>query len=192
VIRSSGAFTIARVQAIEISVNWRWAPAIALGTWLLAHSVLPARFPAWELGTTWITSVAAVLAGEAALLLHELSHALVAGRYGQRVPKIVFHGFLAQTLVGEGLPTPFQVALIALVGPATNLLLAGLGEVLRVMFASQGPMDAFLFMLVVGNAATATMSLVPLPGSDGARALRALKVEITRERQDQDDQDQET
>jgi Zn-dependent protease len=189
--RPPGAITIARVQAIEISVNWRWAPVLVLGTWLLAQNVLPARFPAWELSTTWITSAAAVIAGEAALLLHELSHALVARRHGQHVSKIVFHGFLAETLVGEGLPTPSQVALIALVGPATNLMLAGLAEIVRIMVASQGPLDAFLLMLMLGNAATAAMSLVPLPGSDGARALRALKVQAARERQNQNNENEQ-
>jgi Zn-dependent protease len=192
VARPLGAITVARVQAIEISVNWRWAPILALGTWLLAQNVLPARFPAWELSTTWITSIAAVLAGEGALLLHELSHALVARRHGQHVSRIVFHGFLAETLVGDGLPTPSQVALIALVGPATNLVLAGLAAVLRVALVSQGPLDAFLLMLILGNAATAAMSLVPLSDSDGARALRALKVQIARERKDKNDQDDQT
>jgi len=189
VIRSPGAITVARVQAIEISVNWRWAPILGLGTWLLAQNVLPARFPSWELSTTWITSIAAVLAGEGALLLHELSHALAARRHGQQVSRIVFHGFLAETLVGDGLPTPSQVALIALVGPATNLVLAGLAELLRVTLASQGPLDAFLLMIILGNAATAAMSLVPVSESDGARALRALKIQVASKREDKHDED---
>jgi Zn-dependent protease len=175
VIRPPSAITVARVQAIEISVNWRWAPVLALGTWLLAQNVLPARFPTWELGTTWITAIAAVLAGEAALLLHELSHAVVARWHGQHVTRIVFHGFLAETIVGTGVPEPSEVALIALVGPATNLVLAGVAEVARLALVSQGPMDVFLLMLIVGNAAAAAMSLVPLGSSDGARALQALK-----------------
>jgi Zn-dependent protease len=125
------------------------------------------------------------------LLLHELSHALVARRHGQHVSRIVFHGFLAETLVGDGLPTPSQLVVIALVGPATNLVLAGLAEIVRLALVSQGPLDAFLLMLIIGNAATAAMSLVPLSDSDGARALRALKVQIARERQDEHDQDEQ-
>ena len=64
--------------AIEIRVNWRWLPILVLGTWLLAQNVLPASFPGWAIGTNWLTSAAVVLAGEVALLLHELSHAMVA------------------------------------------------------------------------------------------------------------------
>src|SRR5437868_8499499 len=93
--RPPRALTVARVQTIEISVNWRWVPVVFLGTWLLAQNVLPAHYPGWQLSTAWLTSAAAVVAGEAALLLHELGHALVARRRGQHVKRIIFHGFHA-------------------------------------------------------------------------------------------------
>jgi Zn-dependent protease len=173
--RSRGAITVARVHTIDIDVAWRWVPVLALGTWLLAVNVLPARFPLWEVSTTWLTAVAAVLAGELALLLHELSHALVARGRGQEVTRIIFHGFRAQTMVAEDLSAPAHEALIALVGPGMNLALAGLAEALRLAIVTQGPVDVFLLTLVLGNAAMAAVSLVPLGGSDGGRALSALR-----------------
>lgn len=174
-LRPPSAFTVARVQAIDISVNWRWAPVLFLGTWLLAQNVLPARFPSWELSTDWLTSAAAVLSGEAALLLHELSHALLARRKGHRVERIVFHGFHAQTVVDECLPAPADELWIALAGPGLNLALASLAEALRLALATQPPLDVYLLMFVIGNAATAAMSLIPVGASDGARALSALR-----------------
>src|SRR5438045_7030887 len=84
--------TLARVQAIEIAVHWRWAGVLLCCTWLLAQNVLPARYPLWEHGTTWLASAAVVIGGEIALLLHELSHAVTAWRRGQRVTRIIFHG----------------------------------------------------------------------------------------------------
>ena len=170
------AVTVARVQAIEISLTWRWIPVVALGTWLLSQSVLPSRFPTWNLLTSWLIGGTAVLAGEAALLLHEVSHALVARWYGQRVTRIVFHGFVAETIVepSEG-PSPTHDLVIALAGPTINLLLAGLVEIARIALLSRGPLDVLLLMLVLGNAAAAVMSLLPLGASDGARAVRALR-----------------
>ena len=192
------AFTVARVQAIEIALEWRWAPVVALATWLLAQNVLPARFPSWQLQTNWLTAGAAVLAGEAALLLHELTHALLARSHGLQVRRIVFHGFQAQTLVDDDAAPPAHEALIALAGPATNLVLAAVAQAIRVAASSQGPLDAFLLMLAVGNAAAALLSLLPLGASDGARALSAarrpgrLEREVAGQRQDQHDQDEET
>jgi len=196
----SRALTIGRVQAIEITLNWRWLPVLVLASWLLAQTVLPARFPLWEVSTNWLTSLAAVVAGELALLLHELSHAIVARRRGQEVIRIVFHGLRAETVVGASLPAPAHEAVIALVGPSMNVALAGLAQVLRLLLGAEGPVDVVLWTLVVGNVAMAGMSLVPSNGSDGARALRALKrarasaklreAEVAGERQNQHDQDQ--
>jgi len=173
--RPPRAITVARVQAIEITLDWRWAPVMFLGTWLLAQNVLPARFPAWEISTSWLTSAAAVMAGEAALLLHELSHAALARRKGQRVRRIVFHGFHAHTLVDKGTPQPRDEAFIALVGPGLNLALAVAVQAMRIALGTQGPVDVVLLMFGLGNAATAALSLLPLGASDGARALSALR-----------------
>jgi len=195
--RPPRALTVARVQAIEISLEWRWLPVLALATWLLAQNVLPARFPTWQVGITWLTAASAVLAGEAALLLHELSHALLAQRHGQRVTRIVFHGLQAQTLIDRSTTTATHEVLTALVGPGMNLLLGASAELARVGFATNGPLDVFLLMLAVGNAAAAALSLLPLGSSDGARALgalrrrRTLEVEVAGQRQDKHDEDEQ-
>jgi Zn-dependent protease len=191
------AVTVARVQAIEISLDWRWAPVLLLTTWLLAQNVLPARFPTWAVTTTWLTAGAAILAGEIALLLHELGHALVAQRDGLRVTRIVFHGFHAVTHVDGDHQAPAHETLIAVAGPSVNIALAGAALALRLALASSGALDAFLLMLILGNAAAAVLSLVPLGPSDGARALRGLRRRVRRglegqvagERQDQNDED---
>jgi Zn-dependent protease len=191
------AVTVARVQAIEISLDWRWAPVLLLTTWLLAQNVLPARFPSWAITTTWLTAGAAILAGEIALLLHELGHALVARRDGLRVTRIVFHGFHAVTHVDGDQEATAHEALIAVAGPSVNLALVGAALALRYALATSGALDAFLLMLVLGNAAAAVLSMVPLGPSDGARALRGLRRrvrpglegQVAGERQDQDDED---
>jgi len=169
------AITVAHVQAIEIRLNWRWIPVMVLTTYLLAQNVLPAWFPLWGSGTTWLISALVVLAGELALLLHELSHAFVARGHGQHVSRIVFHGFQAETIAGVGLHAPAHEALIALSGPGMNIALAGLTQAVRFGFATQGPLDVALLLLVLGNMATAAMSLLPIGGSDGGRALGALR-----------------
>jgi Zn-dependent protease len=167
--------TVARVQAIEIAVHWRWLAVLLLCTWLLAHDVLPARFPLWEQGTAWLTSAAVVLAGEVALLLHELSHAFLARTRGQQVTRIVFHGLQAETVVAPHTTSPGHDALIALVGPGVNLALAAIVAALRLGFHTDGPLDLVLLCQVIGNLAMAIMSLVPVGNSDGARVLRALR-----------------
>jgi hypothetical protein len=168
---SPRTLTVARVQAIEIAVHWRWAAVLFLSTWLLAQSVFPARFPLWEQSTAWLTSVAIVLSGELALLLHEFSHAALARMKGQQVTRIVFHGLQAETIV----ETPGHDALVALVGPGVNLVLAAAIAASRLALHTDGPLDIVLLLQVISNLAMAFMSLAPIGHSDGARALRALR-----------------
>jgi Zn-dependent protease len=168
-------FTVAHVAAIEIVLVWRWLPIVLLGTVLLGHSVLPVRFPTWGAGTWWVTSLAVVLGGEAALLLHELSHALVARRCGLGVERIIFHGLFAETIIGAGLAAPRHALAIALSGPVTNLALALGAATVRSVLGTEAALDVFLLALLVGNLVMAGMSLMPTTGSDGARALEALR-----------------
>jgi len=148
---------------------------VVLGTVLLGHSVLPVRYPTWDAGAWWVTSLAVVLGGEAALLLHELSHALVARHFGQAVQRIVFHGFLAETIVSHGPGEPRHALAIALAGPTTNLALALGAASVRSVLHTEAALEVFLLALVVGNLVMAGMSLLPVRGSDGARALQALR-----------------
>jgi Zn-dependent protease len=171
---SPGALTIARLHAIEIALHWRWALAVALGVSLLAEHVLPTRAPEWDALTLWSTSLAAVLASEIALLLHELSHAVVARSRGFEVQRIVFHGFIAETQLVRGADRQHEL-LIALIGPAMNLGLAASVQAVRLAFGPTGPAETVLILLVIGNLAAAVMSLLPFGDSDGARALRALR-----------------
>ena len=170
-----GTVTIARVQTIEIAVHWRWIAVLFLCTWLLAQSVFPARFPLWQQSTAWLASAAVVLAGELTLLLHELSHAAMAHTRGQRVTRIVFHGLQAETVVNRDAQTPGHDALVALIGPGVNLVLAALFAAVRIGLQTDGPLDLVLLLQVLSNLAMAVMSLVPVGGSDGQRALRALR-----------------
>jgi Zn-dependent protease len=172
--RPPQALTVARVSAVEIALHWRWAPILLLATVLLAYSVLPLRYPGWEQGTLWLVSLAVVLAGEAALLLHELSHALVARGRGQPVERIIFHGFLAETVVSARTIEPRHEALIALAGPGTNLGLAGLIQAARMVTHLGGPLDVVLALLLIANLAMLAMSLLPVGRSDGWRVARAL------------------
>ena len=174
--RPPSAVTVTRVAAVEIAVHWRWVVALVLSTILLG-TVLPGRFPAWDAPTLWLTSAAAALAGEVMLLLHELSHALAARGSGHEVRRIIFHGFLAETVLGvhSELPPPRHDMLIALAGPSTNLVLAGGLAGLRLMLPANSPVSLVALLLVLGNTAMLAMSLLPVGPSDGRRALAALR-----------------
>lgn len=115
------------------------------------------------------------------VLLHELGHAMAARHYGIRTRDITLMpiGGLARM---ECLPAePYQELVVALAGPAVNILLA------VVYWGAVNPMtDAmnleqlhvggghFLHKLVWANVGMAVFNLVPAFPMDGGRVLRAL------------------
>jgi Zn-dependent protease len=115
----------------------------------------------------------------AAIVLHELMHALVARRFGVRTRDILLLpiGGIASL---ERIPDrPSQELAIALAGPAFNLVVAGVlalglrlaGSELTLAGASAG--EAFALQLMWINVVLAAFNLLPAFPLDGGRALRA-------------------
>jgi Zn-dependent protease len=133
-----------------------------------------------------------------AIALHEYAHALAADLQGDRLPRamgrltlnpirhldplgtllIIIAGF------GWGKPVEFRIealsskrfgaAIVALAGPAMNLVLATLGSFLfRFAQDANAPLFLleFLFTFTVINSILAVFNLIPVPPLDGSRLL---------------------
>lgn len=121
-------------------------------------------------------SIAAGMVGEtlvifAAVLFHEISHAVVAAGFGLKVIEISLTplGGIARV---EGLleADPTAEGVIAVVGPVNNLLVAGVALVLaRLGFIGR----SFAGFFIEANLAIGLANLVPVVPLDGGRILRA-------------------
>lgn len=107
--------------------------------------------------------------------VHELGHAWAAMRYGIRTESITLWllGGLASL---ESMPKEWNRELwIALAGPATSLLLAGLFAVSLQVVPAGAPVVIFtLGFLAIINVVLAVFNLLPAFPMDGGRILRAL------------------
>jgi Zn-dependent protease/CBS domain-containing protein len=112
------------------------------------------------------------------VLVHELCHALVARMYGLRTREIVMFPIGGVSRL-ESQPKPRQEPLIALAGPAANLIIG------LVLLATQHgllpleklsiPTDANLIeRIALGNLILGLFNLLPAYPMDGGRILRAL------------------
>jgi stage IV sporulation protein FB len=114
------------------------------------------------------------------VVLHELGHALMARRFGVRTREIVLYpiGGIARL---ENIPGGRAEILIALAGPAVNLVLflvlvAGFGAALPAGFAdgqTLSPGASLLGNLAVANLWLFLFNLIPAFPMDGGRVLRA-------------------
>lgn len=164
---------LARVAGVDIFVHVTFAILIfwiAIGAWRQEGSVeAVARGLAFMLGL--FTCV----------VLHELGHALAARRYGIQTRDITLLPIGGMARLERMPEQPSQEFVVALAGPAVNLVIATLLGVLLNLTGSWNPeaepnllRGPLLQGLLVVNGVLFVFNLLPAFPMDGGRALRAL------------------
>jgi len=171
------SFEIFRVFGFPIRLHPSWVPVAALVTWSLASGVFPALAPGLSPAAYWWISGLAMVGLFASVILHEVSHSLVARRYGIPIRGITlfFFGGVAE-MAGEP-PSARSELLVAAAGPAASLVVGGAGWFLVTALMALGapaPLSAVIGYLALTNAVLALFNLVPAFPLDGGRILRSL------------------
>lgn len=169
------AWTIGRIAGIRIRVDWTWSIIFVLVTVSLAVGYFPVVFPGLSAGVYWGLGVVSSLLLFASVLAHELAHSLVAIREGLPVESITLFVFGGVSQIEEEPRTAADEFRMAIVGPATSLVLGGifLGVYLALLPAS-GPAAAVAQYLGIINLALGAFNLLPGFPLDGGRVLRAI------------------
>jgi len=166
---------LGRVWGIPIRIHISWALIFVIVTWSLAGGYFPERYPDWQTWLYWSMGLLTSVLFFASVLLHELAHSLVARYKGIPVRDItlfIFGGVAQIEDEPESAETEF---LIALAGPLTSFLLAGLFALfwLLVRWISP-PLGAMGLYLAGINASLGIFNLIPGFPLDGGRILRAI------------------
>jgi Zn-dependent protease/CBS domain-containing protein len=168
-----GSISIGSIAGIRIGLHPSWLIIAFLITYSLAVGALPDQFRGWASGLYWLVGAAVAVLFFASVLVHELSHALVARRFGIQVHDItlfIFGG--AASLEGDA-RTPRQEALIAFAGPLSSLVIGGVLILLGFVW-DQEQFLAVVGWLAVVNLSLGLFNLIPGFPMDGGRILRAL------------------
>lgn len=168
-----GAFSIGSIAGIRIALHASWLVIAFVVTYLFAVGDLPGSFPGWDPAIYWVVGGALAALFFASVLAHELSHALVARRFGLEVKDItlfIFGG--AASLEGDA-RRPRDEALIAAAGPLTSLVI-GFGLVGISAIALPEQVAALIGRLGFLNISLGLFNLIPGFPMDGGRILRAI------------------
>lgn len=176
-----GTLRLAYIAGIPVRVHATWLIAFFLITWSLAGSFLPDRYPLWDGSLYWVTGALGAVFLFGSVLVHELAHSIVARARGLPVNGITLFIFGGVSEIQSDREDAADEFLIAIVGPLTSLVLAGVfWGLTEAASGASSPLQALLSYLAFVNVVLALFNLVPGFPLDGGRVVRALVWGATR------------
>lgn len=180
----SGSITIARVFGIPVRIDITWLIIFAVLLIPGALYYLPNQYPYWSTAAVWTVAGVYTLLFFASILLHELAHSVVAKLHGIPVESITLWLFGGVAHLTKSADRPRTEALISVVGPGANIVIAG---ALFVYLYLLGPANEYVEVLgaylLGANLILAIFNLMPGLPLDGGQLLRSAVWAITRNRE---------
>jgi Zn-dependent protease/predicted transcriptional regulator len=166
---------LGKIFGIRVGLHFSWF-LIALLIVSSLFAELRSAHADWNPGIILVLAALTALAFFVSLLLHELSHSLVAVRYGLPVREITLFALGGVSQIEGEAPNAKAEFRIAAVGPATSVLL---GIACSALSRVSGNPDtnvvaALLIWLGYINLGLAIFNLIPGYPLDGGRVLRAI------------------
>jgi len=170
------AVQLFEIFGFKLKVDPSWLLIAALIVWSLSTSYFPQALPGGTATLYTVLGIIAMLGMFGSLILHELSHSLVARSYGLKVGGITLFIFGGVAELEEEPHDPKSEFLIAVAGPVMSLLLAAVFYVASSMVTGgtePGLAGAVFGYLALINLVLAVFNLIPAFPLDGGRMLRA-------------------
>lgn len=184
------SLSVGRIFGIDVRIHATWLLAFAFVTWGLATGYFRFILPRQSLLLPLELGAASALLLFGSVLVHELSHSLVAQSLGMRVRDITLFIFGGVSNIGGEARSARQEFLVAVVGPLTSFGLAllfwslgralGFNPALDLITGSVRslraltPAGAILNYLVAVNVILGAFNLIPAFPLDGGRVFRSI------------------
>ncbi|HET7684109.1 MAG TPA: site-2 protease family protein [Marmoricola sp.] len=171
-----GSFRIGSVGGVDVFVRASWLVIAALIAYLMAPAIDEVEPGLGAL--KYVAGVAFAILLYLSVLLHEMSHALMARHFDLPVRSISLQ-FLGGVTEIEGEPrTAGQEFKVAVVGPLTSIAVGGIAWSALLLDPS-GLVEMAIYGLAVSNLVVGVLNLVPGLPLDGGRVLRAAVWRVT-------------
>lgn len=170
---TSASVRIGRIWGVPIGFHWSWLIVFALITASLAFGVLPQAVELPVAGYLVLGVLTSVLFF-GSVLLHELGHTALALRAKMRVREINLFIFGGVAVMESEPPSAKDEFLIAIAGPITSMLLAGLFAAVWLLSGDFSYVAVPAMWLAWINLTLAVFNLIPGFPLDGGRVLRSI------------------
>lgn len=170
--RPPGTLRIGEIGGIDVLVRSSWLLVAVLIAFVLAPTI---ETIAPGLGAlTYVAGLAFAVLLYLSVLLHEISHALMAKRFGYDVRSVTLN-FLGGVTEIDGEPdTPGREFWIAVVGPLTSLAVGAAAWGASLILPDSGLLLFAFRALALANLVVGVLNLLPGLPLDGGRVFRAI------------------
>jgi Zn-dependent protease/CBS domain-containing protein len=175
-------FRLGRIIGFDIRIDFSWFIILFLVLWSFTVGVFPAQVPGLSGQTYLAMGISGALLFFASLLLHELSHSVVARAKGIEVESITLFLFGGVAQTRSEARTPGDEFQIAIVGPIMSVALGVLFGALAWLGTGldwHPGVRAVALYLALLNTILAVFNLLPGFPLDGGRVLRSIVWRIT-------------
>jgi Zn-dependent protease/CBS domain-containing protein len=170
----TGTILLGRLFGFEIRIHWSWLFIFFLITWTFANFTLKELYEDWDVEQRSLIGAVISLIFFLSILMHEVSHSIMARRYGIPVSSITLFVFGGVSSLTKEPESPRQEFWIAIVGPLTSFAAAG---IFTAGFFILDPIEegaaAISLHLALINFLIGVFNLVPGFPLDGGRVLRS-------------------
>jgi Zn-dependent protease/CBS domain-containing protein len=166
---SGPGLRIARPFGIPVYISPYWFLIAGLFVFLYGNSAVLAG----SSGVRYVVAAAFVVLLWVSVLIHELSHSLVARGFGLPVRRILLYPLGGFSEIEQEPPTPGREFLVSAAGPLLSLVLAALGYAALLVTHLGGLPGLLVQQLVWANLLVGIFNLLPGLPLDGGRMLRA-------------------
>jgi len=160
----------------DVKIDISWLILAFLITWSLAEGLFPYYFKDLTASTYWWMGVFGALGLFFSIVFHEISHSLVARRFGLPIRGITLFVFGGVAHMEQEPPSAKAEFLMAIAGPCSSVLLGLLLFAVRTLARIGGlpvPLSGVIGYLAFINWILAGFNLIPAFPLDGGRVLRS-------------------
>lgn len=171
------SITLFKLLGFEVRIDASWIIIALLITWSLAQGVFPLYDNTLTPATYWLLGVSGALGLFGSIILHELSHSLVARKFGLPMKGITLFVFGGIAEMDEEPPSPKAEFFMAIAGPLASIAIGFICIAIMnvgINFAWPSPPIMVLNYLGVINIILAIFNLLPAFPLDGGRVLRSI------------------
>jgi Zn-dependent protease len=164
---------IARPFGVPVYISPYWFLVAGLFVLFYANSLNRPVGLIHQTAVRYAVAAAFVVLLYASVLVHELSHCVVARAFGLAVRRILLYPLGGFSEIEQEPQTPAREFAVSVVGPLTSLALAGCGWALDVVFSPGGIPRVLIDQQILANHVVGVFNLLPGLPLDGGRILRA-------------------